>query len=163
MGKIASNKELVEKIRDNGDIFSRVAGFSPELIDFRPQLEDAWTIRENLAHLLDSEMSLFMRIRQAVSNPGSDLAQAYSLEDWKDRFDHTKQSMAETVELYKKVHALACEVLAGLEDRDWSTFFINHIERGKQTLHDSARIISIHGGFHLELVERNEALWNEQK
>ena len=156
-----NKKEILEKIRDSGDVFDRIAGFSPELFDYRPPIEDAWTIRENLAHLLDSEMSLFLRIRQAVSNPGSETSQTHTLEEWKDSFDHTGQSMADTIEIYKKIHALAYKVLADLEEKDWDAFYVNHPDRGKQTLAYIAHIISIHGGFHLELIERNEAHWRD--
>ena len=104
------------------------------------------------------------RTRQAVSNPGSAVPQpAYTLDEWKDRFDHTVQPMKETVDIYKKVHGLAYQVLSNLEDQDWDAFTVNHPTRGMQTLMDVANIISIHGGFHLELVERNEASWRENK
>ena len=156
-------KKLLEEIRNNGDIFDRFADSPAALFDYRPALDDAWTIRENLAHLLDSEMSLFLRIRQAVAGPGSDAMQSFSLDDWKDRFNHTGQSMADTIDIYKKVHALAYKVLADLENADWSGFYVNHYARGKQTLEDIARIISAHGNFHLELLERNEAHWRDQK
>ena len=158
-----SKKEILEKILGNGGIFDRVVDFSPELLDFRPDVEDAWTIRENIAHAVDSEMSLFLRIRQAVANPGSDAPQPYSLEDWKDRFDHTVQSMTDAIQIYKMVHALAYNVLSNMEDQDWDTFTIIHYARGKQTLQDIAKIISFHGDFHLELIERNESLWNERQ
>lgn len=157
-----SKKEILEKIRTTGDVFDRFANLSPELLDFRPDLEDAWTIRENLIHALDSEMGLFLRIRQAVANPGSDAVQAFDLEDWRTRFDHTGQSIADTITAYRMVHGLAYQVLSHLEEKDWDASFINHFARGKQTLRDVAKIVSYHGGFHVELIERNETIWKEQ-
>lgn len=159
-----NRKELLEKLRTSASAYDRFAApaAEPELLSFRPALEDAWTIQEQLNHVLDSEMSLFLRIRQAVANPGSDVHQAFSLESWKERFDHRRQSAKDTVEIFRKIHLLAYELLKALEDKDWSECFVNHATRGKQTLDDILKTMAGHVDFHIELIERNEKLWREK-
>ncbi|MBN1685631.1 MAG: hypothetical protein JW852_03205 [Spirochaetales bacterium] len=58
---------------------------------------------------------------------------------------------------------MAYKLLKAFEDRDWSTLFVNHATRGKQTLHDILRTIAGHVDFHPELIERNEKLWREKQ
>ncbi len=165
MDTAVNRKELLVKLRNNAGAYDRFAASKakPELLNFRPSLEDAWTIQEQLNHVLDSEMSLFLRIRQAIANPGSDVHQAFALENWKERFDHPGQSTKDTVETFKKIHLLAYGLLKALEDKDWSTYFVNHSSRGKQTLDDILKIMAGHVDFHIELIERNEKLWREKK
>jgi hypothetical protein len=164
MATSGNRKEVLEKLRNNRSSLDRFAApdMSSELLNFRPALEDAWTIQENLVHVLDSEMGLFLRIRQAVANPGSDAASGTPLESWKELFDHSLQSIEDTVGAFKKIHSLAYELLKGIEDKDWSTFFLNHPTRGKWTLDDIAGIVAGHVDFHLELIERNEKLFKEK-
>lgn len=159
-----NRKELLEKLRTGASAYDRFAAptVKPELLSFRPALEDAWTIQEQLNHVLDSEMSLFLRIRQAIANPGSDVHQAFSLENWKERFNHPGQSTKDTVETFKRIHLLAYELLKALEDKDWSDYSVNHATRGKQTLDDILKTIAGHVDFHIELIERNEKLWREK-
>jgi hypothetical protein len=164
MDTTASRKELLEKMRSGLSCLDRFAapGVSSELLNFRPDLEDAWTIQENLAHVLDSEMSLFLRIRQAIADPGSDALTGTPLDVWHQRFDHTRQPTKDTIAAFKAIHSVAYELLNRIEEQDWSTFVINHPTRGKQTLDDILRIIAGHVHSHVELIERNEKLWRER-
>ncbi len=41
-----------------------------DAIDFVPDLKDAWSIREHLAHLMDVEIKAFIRYRNAVVDTG---------------------------------------------------------------------------------------------
>ena len=156
-------KELLEKLRNNASSLDRfgTSNFQSDLRNFRPAIEEAWTIQEQLSHILDSEMSLFLRMRQAIASPGSEARPGVPLDSWQELFDHPEQSAEDTVEAFKKIHAIAYKLLKGFENQDWSNFFVNHTTNGKQTLDDLLRIIAGHVEFHLELIERNEKLWGE--
>ena len=164
MGTSVKRRELLEKMRNGLSSLDRFAATATpsEILNFRPSLEEAWTIQEHLIHVLDSEMALFLRIRQAIANPGSDAVPGIPLESWKERFDHTGQSVADTVGAFKKIHSIAYQLLKGFEEQDWSTFVVNHPTKGKQTLEDILRILAGHVDFHLELIERNEKLWQDK-
>ena len=165
MNTSMNRKELLEKLRNSANSLDRLAtpDTPSELLNFRPSLQDAWTIQEHLIHILDSEMSLFLRIRQAVAEPGLEVRTGSSLENWKQKFDHSEQSAEDSIEAFKRIHSIAYKLLKGFEDRDWSEFFVQHPKRGKQTLDDIAGIVAEHIDFHLELIERNEKLWRESK
>ena len=164
MNTSINRKELLEKLRNGENSLDRFAtpGTPSELLNFRPSLEDAWTIQEHLIHVLDSEMGLFLRIRQAITDPGSEARTGSSLEGWKKQFDHSKQSVEDSIEAFKKIHSIAYKLLKGFEDEVWSKFTIQHPTRGTQTLDDILKIVAGHVDFHLELIERNENLWREK-
>ena len=46
-------------------------GISDDLLDFRPDIEDAWTIRGHIVHLLDSDVHYYILIRMALTDPGA--------------------------------------------------------------------------------------------
>ena len=165
MDAVMSRKELLEKLLTSAGAYDRfvTSDSQADLLNFRPDLEDAWTIQEQLVHVLDSEMSLFLRIRQAVANPGSDALPAFSLDKWTEGFDHTSQSAKDTVGTFKKIHLLAYGVLKAMEKKDWSGYYVNHSTRGKQTLDDILKIMAGHVDFHIDLMERNEKLMREEK
>ena len=159
-----NRKENLEKLKNGANSLDRFAapGTPSELLNFRPSLEDAWTIQEHLIHILDSELALFLRIRQAIADPGSEARTGPSLESWREQFDHSEQSVEDSIEAFKRIHSIAYKLLKGLEDRDWSKFTVQHPARGEQTLDDVLIIVAGHVDFHLELMERNENLWREK-
>ena len=159
-----NRKELLEKLQKSVNSLDRfaTAGIPSELLNFRPSLEDAWTIQENLVHILDSEMSLYLRIRQAIADPGSEARTGIPLESWQEQFDHSEQSVEDSIEAFKRIHSIAYKLLKGIADQDWSTFFVQRPTKERLTLDDILRIVAGHVYSHLELIERNENLWREK-
>jgi len=164
MNTSMNRKELLEKLQKSVTSLDRFAAPNQpsDLFNFRPSLDDAWTIQENLTHILDSEMALFLRIRQAVTDPGSEARSGSSLQSWQEQFDHSEQSVEDSIEAFKRIRSIAYKLLKGIEDRDWSKFYVRHPKRGTQTLDDIVKIVVGHVDSHLELIERNENLWKEK-
>ena len=160
----ANRKELIEKLRNNANALDRfgTSNLQSDLLNFRPSLEEAWTIQEHLVHLLDSLITRFLRIREAIANPGSEALSGFALESWQERFEHLEQSAEDTVGAFKRINLITYKLLKGIENQDWSTFFTYHTTRGKITLDDHLRSFANHLDFHIELIERNEKSWREK-
>ena len=159
-----NRNELLDKMKKNAGSFDRFVPpqTKPELLNFRPDLKDAWTIQEHLVHVMESELALFLRVRQAIADPGSDARTGIPLESWMEKFDHSKQSVEDSVEAFKRLHLICHSLLKGFADSDWTAYYVQHPTRGKQTLDDILGILAGHVDFHLELIERNEKLWKEK-
>ncbi len=72
--EITNKKDLLSKYdSDYSRLKKTIDGLPEELIDFVPDLADAWSIREQVAHLMDTEIRAFVRYRNAILDPGVDL------------------------------------------------------------------------------------------
>ena len=138
-------------------------GVSDELLDFRPDLEDAWTIREQLIHLVDADAALYVRIRRAIAEPGSDAWPIGKnlVEKWRPALDYPGGSAADAVRGLKAIRALTVSLLQRIAQRDWSGFFVTRPDGEKASLDDLVRVESTHIDRHLEFIERNERLWRQ--
>ena len=124
-----NRNELLDKMKKNAGSFDRFVPpqTKPGLLNFRPDLEDAWTIQEHLVHVMESELALFLRVRQAIADPGSDSRTGIPLESWMEKFDHTKQSVEDSVEAFKRLHFIGYSLLKGIADRDWTAYYVQRL------------------------------------
>ena len=135
-------------------------GLPDELLDFRPDLEDVWTIRELLVHLVDADAVLYVRVRRAIAEPGVEgwpLGKTL-VEKWHPGLDYSGQSVAEAVEGLQAVRALTVGLVRRIADQDWSGYYTIRPDGQKAYLEDLVRIESSHIDTHLEQIERNERL-----
>jgi hypothetical protein len=50
----------------------RLAGIPSDRIDFRPDYEGAWSIKEHVIHLVDSDLNGFIRLKSIIAQSGTD-------------------------------------------------------------------------------------------
>ena len=126
----------------------------PEVLDFRPALPDAWTIREHAVHFLDADTFAHGRVRLAVTEPG---AEVYVWDEaaWqaKARYDTANPLAAlETARALRQVSGAMARALVGT---DWESFYVRHAKRGRMTLADVLALYTDHAQFHLGYFQRN--------
>ena len=72
--EITNKEKLLSKF---GSDYSRlkgiIDGLNKEVIDFVPDIKDAWSIREHIAHLADVEIRAFVRYRNSIVDKGIEL------------------------------------------------------------------------------------------
>src|SRR5690348_14330755 len=68
-GLVGSSDPLVVIEATPAKIAEAVKNLSPAAIDFKPSAEK-WSIRQQLAHLVDAELMMAARFRWAASQPG---------------------------------------------------------------------------------------------
>ena len=72
--EITNKKDLLTRYAtDYSRLKSVVDGLPEKAIDFVPDLADAWSIRDQIVHLMDAEIRAFVRYRNAILDPGVDL------------------------------------------------------------------------------------------
>jgi hypothetical protein len=137
---------------------------SEELLDFRPDLDEAWTIREQLVHLVDADAALYVRVRRAIAEPGSEAWPIGKnlVDKWHPALGYPSESAVDAVKGLQAIRALTAALLQRIADADWSNFYVIRPDGEKAYLEDLVRVESTHIDRHLEFVERNERLWAEQ-
>ena len=72
--EITDRKDLLVRYESDWSRLKQMIDALPmDAIDFVPDLKDAWSIREHLAHLMDVEIRAFIRYRNAVVDCEADL------------------------------------------------------------------------------------------
>jgi hypothetical protein len=159
----SKRRDLIERYGRDASIFDRFAGSGcPEgLLDYRPAIEDAWTIREHLAHVLDTEVNAFVRYRKCVAEPGGRVC-AFDEDKWKKTLGYAGQPLEESLSAFKLLRTLAYRHLKALDQGDWNEYFVIHPERGRFSLDDWLATYTSHVGVHAGYIERNESLWERE-
>ena len=65
-------------------LISFLSDLPKPLLDFRPSLAGAWTIREHAVHFLDAETFAHARIRLCVTEPGTEVF-VWNEDAWRER------------------------------------------------------------------------------
>ncbi len=72
--EIRNKKNLLAKYGNDWSKLKEMIDTLPQdVIDYVPDIKDAWSIREHVAHLMDVEIRAFIRYRNAVADPGAAL------------------------------------------------------------------------------------------
>jgi hypothetical protein len=158
--------KMLARLQKTHDRFDRYTEMGPmsELIHFRPEIADAWTIQEHLVHLSDTEVILFLRIRRAIAEPGiavPDLG-PFIRGEWVEPLRYSDQSTDDTVEAFKRIRSLTHSLLLSMAEDDWEKYYITRENGEKPTLDGMLKLLNFHDKFHIDLIERNEKLWQER-
>ena len=126
----------------------------PAALDFRPDLHEAWTIREHAVHFLDADTFAHGRLRLAVAEPGAEVYVWNEVAFQARARYETADALAalETARALRRVSAAMARALVG---NDWEAFYVRHAQRGRMTLADVLKLYTDHAQFHLSYLHRN--------
>ncbi len=156
------HKALVEALRSgSARVRAAVNGLGADVIDFRP-FADAWTIRENIAHLCDAEVYAYARHRKALAEPGARVDMWDEIK-WHEHLRYGSRDFATGLALLEGLRLATTALLDLVAGEDWKPYCIEHPQRGRMTLEDLAAFFRDHDAFHLDLIERNKRLFKEKK
>jgi hypothetical protein len=163
--EITNKKELLS--RYNGD-YSRlkkmIDGLPEKVIDFVPDLADAWSIREQVAHLMDAEIRAFVRYRNAVLDPGVDLKLGGGdVNASNTLLNYNSQNLDDSLEVIRLLRKITVQHVSGMTDEEMARYGINHPEMGQINLRMVLSIFTQHVDKHLELVRRNIELFEQRE
>lgn len=140
-------KEAVTRYLDGAKAMEALVAAAPSgAIRYRP-FANAWTIAEHVHHLLDSEMSAFIRYRTAVAEPG---APTTPCEPRRPRDSMLALSMV------LRVVARHLERISG---EDWTRYAYEYPGYGVVTLEQWISLRADHLQEHIEDMSRNLRLF----
>jgi len=157
---ITERPELLRRYLEAGKAFDRLVqqGYPAGLLDFVPPIEQAWSIRAHIIHVLDADLMAHHRIRFAIAQPGT-VVPLWEEEAWKTSLSYDSQNATASVSLIRMLRALTCGMLETLSEATWNASWSLHPVRGKLTLNDWLAIYTNHVQAHLDYVKRNEDAW----
>lgn len=130
-----------------------------EAMDFRPSPK-AWTIREIVHHMPDSEASAFVRCRKIIAESGVGV-DVYDQDIWTDKLKYRSRDISYALDLFRLMRLYTVDLLRTVEPSIWTDNFVMHPERGKLTLEQWLEIYARHADSHAGQIKRNVAAWEK--
>jgi hypothetical protein len=163
--EITNKKDLLSRYADDYSRLKKMIDGLPEkAIDFVPDLADAWSIREQIVHLMDTEIRAFVRYRNAILDPGVDLKLGGGdVNASNTLLKYSAQDLDDSLEVIRLLRKITVEHVSGLTDDEMARYGIKHPDMGQINLRMVLSIYTQHVDKHLELVRRNIELFEKRE
>jgi hypothetical protein len=152
----ATRRELIARYRAGyGQVQRALEGCTPEELDRRPR-PGAWTAREIVHHLGDSEMTSAIRLRLLIATDNPVIA-GYDQEKFASALYYDRP-IAGSLDAFKAARQTTAELLDRLSETEWLREG-THTEHGRYSVHRWLRIYADHAHEHARqiLVARGSA------
>ena len=155
-----SNDKLIADFAAGYDRIKAALDQTPkEVIDYRPSPK-AWTVREIIHHMPDSEASAYVRCRKIIAESGVSV-DVYDQEAWSAKLKYGKDDLDAELELFRLMRANTVGLLRTVEPKVWVENFVMHPEHGKMTLSDWLESYASHADTHAGQIRRNVEAWEK--
>ena len=153
--------EKVELYGHGFDMLMEVLkGIPQEIWKFKPEPTE-WSVHEILIHLADSESNAALRARKLIVEPGG-AVMGYDQDVWANELDYHDQSYEDALETLRLVRKTTYALLMKQPDKVFS-HSVKHPEYEEPyTFEQWINIYSAHIPGHIEQIQNNFKLWQEQ-
>jgi len=112
-----------------------------------PYREGGWTAQQVVAHIADSHMNAYIRIKLALSAEWPRV-NAYDQDAWAQMNDSLVTPAEVSLKLIEALHTRLSNLLSSLSEADFEKGF-EHSENGRMTLDKTVALYAWHGDHHL--------------
>jgi hypothetical protein len=148
-----TKEQRIQAYVDAYEGFVKLLPPSKEALDFRP-FADAWTIRENVVHVLDADLNGVLRLKKAFAQNGTPIV-TFDEEKWTKSLSYEAFDVEPVVAVNRGLRALNATLLRAKLHEDWTQFFFSHPDAGLVSVDKWVDMHIAHVGFHVDLVQRN--------
>ena len=147
-----SGKEPIEVQRETAGALAKIIRpLTKKQLSERPE-PGKWSITEILAHLVDTELVLSVRMRLVICQNGSRI-DAVNQDLWAQTLEYPQKEPKVSLETFRVLRENNLQMLRALPKNAWENYGM-HSERGKETLTDMVRMYAGHDLNHLAQVEK---------
>ena len=150
MDFIERQKLMLQYRKGHAAVVSSLAGITEAELDERPSA-DAWTAREIVHHLADSETNSYIRLRKILAEDNTTLI-AYDEAEWARRL-HYGRAIEPSLAVLKAVRDASTQLLDALVPTDWQRSG-THPEHGAYSVDTWLEIYAAHAVDHAEQIQR---------
>ncbi|HWQ08749.1 MAG TPA: DinB family protein [Holophaga sp.] len=128
-----------------------------DALDFKPS-PSAWSVRDIVWHMAESELHAYCRGRFIISEPGVTIL-PYGQDRWAETLEPGNHPLDEALELFRLLRELMARQLRRLPEAAWRQS-VRHPERGEVTLERWLEIYEGHLTVHLAQIQRTLEAWD---
>lgn len=153
--------DLLERFRRGAEIVAvSITGAAGPELDFVPQ-PGAWSIRQIVAHLADSEIVGTMRFRRVIAEEHPAL-EAYDQNAWAERLDYTKRKTSQALETFRRIRGENYDLLKDLPESFFDRVGM-HSERGAMKLRDLLQLYADHAEKHAQQLRTRRSEYKQHR
>jgi hypothetical protein len=136
-------------------IEGKVAMIADGMLDYRPEREDAWTIKEHLIHIVDCEINIFIKMKSIIAQPRS-LGFGMESEAWAKNIRRKNEDARKYLALFPLLRRIMFDLLADEEEKGWEEYAVwpYHGKMINLSLKECVEACARHLDFHLEYIDR---------
>lgn len=146
--------ELAEYLAGPAALEARIARLGDADLVRRPDYEGAWSAKEHVIHLVDSEANGFLRLKSIIAQPGSE-CYVMDEEAWTRNLRGVDEDLRKYLSLFGLLRSLAGDILRGQREDD-PRYFVRTYQgqTTKITMRDWLGLYVRHLAFHTEYIDR---------
>ena len=157
------NALLTKYMNDCATLMHILDSLNDLIINFTPDIEGAWSIKEHIGHLVDTEVNGYVRFHRAILNPGTtiDLGGG-DMERSNEKLDYAHRNYNDMISLFRLIRKVIYEHAFRMKDDDFDKYYIEHANHPVFRKCSLGFILSIntqHFDKHMEFIKRNVALY----
>ena len=149
MSDRASKTDRIRRLPDQ--VAALVRGLTPEQLT-TPYDPGEWTVAQNIHHLADVHMNVFIRFKLICVEDFPTL-KPFEQNDWAETPDATNADVETSLNILRGVHARWVTLMESLQETDWARRG-NHPQAGEQTLDYILDYFAGHGEAHLAQIQK---------
>jgi uncharacterized damage-inducible protein DinB len=131
-------------------IAEAVKGLSAAALDYKPS-PDKWSIRQQVAHLVDAEIVMSTRFHWAAAQPGKPIV-AFDQDLWAATGKYASTPLELSLPTFTAARAWTTNFVRRLTPAEREGAYIMHEERGKETLQRLLTMMAGHDLNHLKQI-----------
>jgi hypothetical protein len=159
-------RELLDRyIQGVGVLSAKMKEVTDDMLVFQPDLEDAWTIKEHIIHLVDSEINGFIRLKSIIAQPGS-TCYVMDEDNWTKNIRRKNEDVSKYLSVFKLIREMAFDLLVDEDEKSWDRDYFIRPYKGEivnVTIEKCLTIYVNHLDFHLKYIDRNIGEYREKR
>ncbi len=150
-GLVGTSDPLTIIEETSAKLAEAVHGLSAATLDFKPS-PNKWSIRQQLAHLADAEMQMATRFRWSAAEPGKPIV-AFDQDKWAATARYSTTPAELSLATFTTVRRWTVDFVKRLSPAEREAAYVQHEERGKETLTRLMTMMAGHDLNHLKQIE----------
>ena len=138
------------------EVVAALRGIKPDELDWRPA-GGAWSAREVVHHLADSETIAAMRLRRLLVEDAP-VIQGYDQEAYARKLGYQNRALEPALQAFQAARATTAQLLEAMTEADWRRSG-THSESGAYSAERWLQIYSAHAHDHAAQIRKNREGW----
>ena len=156
--------EIIKEYRNQIKHIQQVVELNKNILDFRPEIKDAWSIKEHLIHICETEINCFIRFRKSIQNPGAIINfGGGDVEIVNKALSYNQSDINLFITLFQTLRMLTLNSLDILSKEQISNYWIMHPDFGHCDIQFILSIYIQHYTKHIGFINRNITWSNKTK
>jgi len=145
---------LEEYKTGNNKLLELLNLLSDKEIEYFPGRQDAWSIKEHIIHLIDSEINGFIRLKSIIAQPSSD-CYVMNEEEWTKNLRTKNEDVHKYLSVFKLIRELAYDFIIEEDPLTWNTNYFIRTYKGETinvTIEKWLDFYNYHLKFHIDFI-----------